>query len=438
MTQIAPEAMSFQGLGISPNFLRILTEANFTTPTPIQHQSIPTGIEGKDLIGIAQTGTGKTLAFGIPMIQRLATTKGQGLILLPTRELALQVNETLQRVGNPLGLRTAVVIGGESMGRQTKLLNQKPHVIIATPGRLNDHLKQGTLKLDQIKILVLDEADRMFDMGFAPQIATILRVLPKQRQTLLFSATMPPEIAKIATTHMSMPVRIEVAPQGTAAKNVEQEIFIIRKEDKIRLLQKILKDYTGTILIFSRTKHGAKKITQNIQKFGYTAAEIHSNKSLAQRIKALDGFKTGKFRVLVATDIAARGIDVKNIELVLNFDLPDNSEDYVHRIGRTGRAGTSGKAISFATPDQRGDIQSIERLIKKTLTISKIPNDLPPAPVETMRSISAAEGNGQYRKRGFQKNRSSSQSGYSSGQATASGQKPNRQGGTSRPARRKW
>ncbi len=424
MIQITPEALSFQGLGISPNFLRILTEANFTTPTPIQHQSIPTGIAGKDLIGIAQTGTGKTLAFGIPMIQRLAATKGQGLILLPTRELALQVNETLQKVGNPLGLRTVVVIGGESMGKQTKLLNQKPHVIIATPGRLNDHLKQGTLKLDQVKILVLDEADRMFDMGFAPQIATILRVLPKERQTLLFSATMPPEIAKIATTHMALPVRIEVAPQGTAAKNVEQEIFIIRKEDKIRLLQKILKEYTGTILIFSRTKHGAKKITQNIQKFGYTAAEIHSNKSLAQRIKALDGFKTGKFRVLVATDIAARGIDVKNIELVVNFDLPDNSEDYVHRIGRTGRAGTSGKAISFATPDQRGDIQSIERLIKKTLPISKIPNDLPPAPVETMRTFSNTPntGNNNYRQRGFQKKNQKSQP----------------QTGTSRPPKRKW
>jgi ATP-dependent RNA helicase RhlE len=235
---------------------------------------------------------------------------------------------------------------------------------------------------------------------------------------------MPPEIAKIATTHMALPVRIEVAPQGTAAKNVEQEIFIIRKEDKIRLLQKILKEYTGTILIFSRTKHGAKKITQNIQKFGYTAAEIHSNKSLAQRIKALDGFKTGKFRVLVATDIAARGIDVKNIELVVNFDLPDNSEDYVHRIGRTGRAGTSGKAISFATPDQRGDIQSIERLIKKTLPISKIPNDLPPAPVETMRTFSNTPntGNNNYRHRGFQKKNQKSQP----------------QTGTSRPPKRKW
>jgi len=428
MTHPQPEALSFHGLGISPNFLQVLTAANFTTPTPIQHQSIPTGIEGKDLIGIAQTGTGKTLAFGIPMIQRLATQKGQGLILLPTRELALQVNETLQKIGNPIGLRTVVVIGGESMSRQTKLLNQKPHIIIATPGRLNDHLKQGTLKLDQIKILVLDEADRMFDMGFAPQIATIMRVIPKQRQTLLFSATMPPEIAKIATQHMAMPVRIEVAPQGTAAKNVEQEIFIIKKEDKTRLLQKILTDYKGTVLVFSRTKHGAKKIMQNIQKFGHTAAEIHSNKSLAQRIKALDGFKTGKFRVLVATDIAARGIDVKNIELVLNFDLPDNSEDYVHRIGRTGRAGTSGKAISFATPDQRGDIQSIERLIKKTLTVSKLPANLPPAPVETMRTLSSEGGGNNYRQRGFQKKHQTSQS---------RGQQQQKNG-QSRPPRRKW
>lgn len=401
-------ATSFEGLGISQNFLKILADANFQTPTPIQHQSIPAAIEGKDLIGIAQTGTGKTLAFGIPMIQRLGLNKGQGLILLPTRELALQVNETLQKIGAPLGLRTVVTIGGESMSRQTKLLAQNPHIIVATPGRLNDHLKQGTLKLNRIQILVLDEADRMFDMGFAPQIAQILKVLPKERQTLLFSATMPPEIAKIAGSHMKLPVRIEVAPQGTAAQNVEQEIFIIRRDDKIRLLQKILAEYKGTILVFSRTKHGAKRITQNIQKFGYTAAEIHSNKSLAQRIKALDGFKKGIFRVLVATDIAARGIDVKNIELVINFDLPDNSEDYVHRIGRTGRAGSSGKAISFATPDQRGDIQGIERLIKKTLTISKLPNDLPPMPIQSP-NVFSREDVGPYKKRGFQRNTNNGQ-----------------------------
>lgn len=410
MTQPTQGALSFQGLGISPNFLAVLTAANFTSPTPIQHQSIPTAIEGKDLIGIAQTGTGKTLAFGIPMIQRLAANKGQGLILLPTRELALQVNDTLNKIGTPLGLRTVVVIGGEAMGRQTKLLNAQPHIIVATPGRLNDHLKQGTLKLNNIKVLVLDEADRMFDMGFAPQIAIIMKLIPKDRQTLLFSATMPPEIAKIASTHMAMPVRIEVAPQGTSAANVEQEIFILYKNDKIRLLQKILTDYKGTVLIFSRTKHGAKRIMQQIQKFGHTAAELHSNKSLAQRIKALDGFKTGKFRVLVATDIAARGIDVKNIELVINFDLPDNSEDYVHRIGRTGRNGSSGKAISFATPDQKGDIQSIERLIKKTLPVSKVPNDLPPGPApETMRTLPPSQNGGNYRQRGFQKNRPSGQ-----------------------------
>ena len=447
MTQPTPEASSFNGLGISPNFLSVLTAANFTTPTPIQHQSIPTGIEGKDLIGIAQTGTGKTLAFGIPMIQRLAVNKGQGLILLPTRELALQVNETLEKIGNPLGLRTVVVIGGESMGRQTKLLNARPHIIVATPGRLNDHLKQGTLKLNNIKILVLDEADRMFDMGFAPQIAIIMKLIPKERQTLLFSATMPPEIAKIASTHMAMPVRIEVAPQGTAAKNVEQEIFILYKPDKIRLLQKILTEYKGTVLIFSRTKHGAKKIMQSVQKFGHTAAELHSNKSLAQRIKALDGFKTGKFRVLVATDIAARGIYVKNIELVINFDLPDNSEDYVHRIGRTGRAGTNGKAISFATPDQKGDIQSIERLIKRTLPISKLPTDLPPAPpAETMRSITHTQGASNYRQRGFQKTRgagqqhSDRQARTQSSQARPQGGHPARQAqpGKPRPPKRRW
>jgi len=378
MTPTTPhEATGFAGLGIGENFLRVLTHAKYTTPTPIQRQSIPAAIEGKDLIGIAQTGTGKTLAFGIPMIQRLAVHKGQGLVVVPTRELALQVEETLRKIGTPLGLRTAVIIGGESVGKQKMLLQHRPHIIIATPGRLNDHLEQRSLNLQQVKVFVLDEADRMFDMGFAPQINKILKLLPHERQTLLFSATMPAEISKIATTHMKLPLRIEVAPAGTAAQNVEQEMFIIKKEDKIRLLEKLLAEFPDTVLIFSRTKFGAKKITQNIEKMGHKAAEIHSNKSLAQRIKALDGFKTGKFKVLVATDIAARGIDVKNIGLVINYDLPDNSEDYVHRIGRTGRAGSTGKAISFATPDQRHDIQSIERLIRKTLKISPVPQNLP-------------------------------------------------------------
>ncbi|MEO5927405.1 MAG: DEAD/DEAH box helicase [Patescibacteria group bacterium] len=363
----------FYGMGIAPKLLETLEKLNFSTPTPIQHKSIPIAIQGKDVIGIAQTGTGKTLAFGIPMIQRLAQTKGRGLIILPTRELALQVEETIAILGRGINLRTAVLIGGAAMGPQKSALSRNPHVIIATPGRLIDHMEQRTVKLTDVSVLVLDEADRMLDMGFAPQIKRILQAVPVDRQTMLFSATMPADIVKIATSYMKLPVRVEIARAGTAAEKVEQEIYVVRRDDKTRLLQKLLDDWKGTVLVFSRTKHGAKKITTSVRGMGHTAAEIHSNRSLAQRREALDGFKNGKYRVLVATDIAARGIDVKGIELVINFDLPDNPDDYVHRIGRTGRAGSEGNAISFATPDQGSDVRSIERLTHVRIPLTKLP-----------------------------------------------------------------
>ncbi len=367
----------FAGLGIAPTLLEILTKHGFSIPTPIQHQSIPVAVTGSDVIGIAQTGTGKTLAFGIPMIQRLAQFKGRGLVILPTRELALQVDENLKKIGAGIGMKTAVLIGGASMHLQKKALQTKPHVIIATPGRLIDHLEQKTIRLDDVKVLVLDEADRMLDMGFAPQIAKILATVPKDRQTLLFSATMPLEIVRIANTAMRTPVRVEVAPQGTLAERVEQELIFVPKHDKERLLELLLKEQEGTVLVFSRTKHGAKKIARAVHAMGYTADELHSNRSLAQRKAALEGFKTGKYRVLVATDIAARGIDVKGIALVINYDLPDNPDDYVHRIGRTGRAGMAGKAVSFATPDQRGDVKGIERVIRGLIPLKPVPKVLP-------------------------------------------------------------
>ncbi len=376
MTRSDQQPLDFPSLGIDPAILRILDHLKFKVPTPIQHQSIPVGLTGKDIIGIAQTGTGKTLAFGIPMIQRLQTLKGRGLILLPTRELAIQVDEALMQIGKTLGISTAVLIGGDSMRRQLDGLRRQPRIVIATPGRLIDHLQQGSVKLDTVKILILDEADRMLDMGFAPQIERILKTVPRERQTLLFSATMPAAIVKIAATYMSLPVRVEVAPAGTAAEHVEQEIIFVNKDSKFALLETLLKEFSGTVLCFSRTKHGAKKICHNLHRLGHSAAEIHSNRSLSQRREALQGFKTGRYRILVATDIAARGIDVHNIGMVLNFDLPDNSEDYVHRIGRTGRAGREGRAISFATPDQRGDIRTIERLIRKTLKIIPLPPQL--------------------------------------------------------------
>lgn len=369
----------FSGLGILPGFLKILARLNIKTPTPIQRQAIPIAIQGKDVVGIAQTGTGKTIAFGIPMLQRLQEIKGCGLVVLPTRELAIQVDEALRKIGSDMSLRTAVLIGGMAMRPQLQAIARNPHVIIATPGRLNDHLEQRTLRLGNVHIVVLDEADRMLDMGFAPQIRQIFHAVPRDRQTMLFSATIPHAIMSMATAYMKLPIRIEVAPTGTTVEQVTQEIFIISKDSKFRLLEKLLEQYHGQTLIFSRTKYGATKLTRAICSIGHKAAEIHSNRSLHQRSEALQGFKAGRYRVLVATDVASRGIDVVGIELVINYDLPDNSEDYVHRIGRTARAGASGHAISFATSDQRHELHRIERLIRKNLPISPLPADLPPA-----------------------------------------------------------
>lgn len=371
------ESSGFYNLGIAPNILAILDKHGFKIPTPIQEKSIPPALEGKDMIGIAQTGTGKTLAFGVPMIQ--AALKGkQGLVVLPTRELAFQVNEVIRKIGVPVGMRTAVLIGGEGIGGQIHALHKNPQIIIGTPGRIIDHLEQKTVSLRSIAMLVLDEADRMLDMGFAPQLKRILAALPRDRQTLLFSATMPQDIVSIAQAYMKFPVRIEIAPSGTPPERITHEVFFVEKQDKPRLLEKILAEYRGSVLVFSRTKHGARKITFGIRALGATVAELHSNRSLSQRRAALEGFRNGTYRILVATDIAARGIDVKGIELVLNYDLPQSPEDYVHRIGRTGRVGGAGHAISFATPDQKRDVRDIERLIRAALPLSALP-EMPPA-----------------------------------------------------------
>ncbi len=374
MTQTPHQTnLSFDGLGIAPKILGMLDRMKFTTPTPIQYKTIPIAIEDKDVIGVAQTGTGKTLAFAIPIIQRLHQKKKRCLVLVPTRELAIQVNEAFQKITPLFGLRTVVIIGGASMREQLRTIRRNPHIIIATPGRLNDHLNQRTIRLSDVGFLVLDEADRMLDMGFKPQIENIIKHIPKGRQTMLFSATIPGDVLRIATTHMKLPVHIEVAPSGTAAEQIVQELFIVKKDAKRRLLLKILKQYHGPVLLFARTKRDAHQITRFIKGINCSAAEIHSNRSLGQRREALDGFKSGKYRVLVATDIASRGIDVVGIELVINYDLPDDTENYVHRIGRTGRAGHEGRAISFATPEQGTDVRNIERLIKTALPISEHP-----------------------------------------------------------------
>lgn len=369
--------MSFLNLGLSPKLLEILEKLQFTIATPIQSKAIPIAIAGQDVIGIAQTGTGKTLAFALPMLEQIAKNKKQGFVIVPTRELAIQVEQHFIAVGKSLGVRHALLIGGSSMGKQIGEISRNPHIIVGTPGRIIDHLQAGRLKLDRVGVLVLDEADRMLDMGFAPQIKQILQRVPKDRQTMLFSATMPPEIVSIAAHHMKLPVRVEIARAGTVAERVDQEIFFVRKDDKIRLLEKLMTEYKGPVLVFSRTKFGAKKICKALRHMGHDSAELHSNLSLSQRRRSLEGFKSGTFRVLVATDIASRGIDVQNIELVINYDLPESPDDYVHRVGRTGRAGKVGHAISFMMPDQKGKVRMIERLVRQQLRVSPLPKDLP-------------------------------------------------------------
>ncbi|MFA5393165.1 MAG: DEAD/DEAH box helicase [Candidatus Ratteibacteria bacterium] len=386
---------SFYGLGIAPKILEFLDRMKFTVPTPIQRKAIPVAIEGKDVIGVAQTGTGKTLAFAVPIIQGLAQKKGRCLILVPTRELALQIDETFRNLAFLFSMHTAVIIGGVSMYKQLQSLRKTPRILIATPGRLVDHLKKRTVFLNDVSVLVLDEADRMLDLGFLPDIERILKIVPKERQTMLFSATIPKEAIAIAAAHMKLPVHIEVAPSGTAAERITQELFIVKKGSKNELLRKLLNQYRGSVLLFSRTKSGASKIVRFLREAKYSAAEIHANRSLSQRIEALEGFKSGKYRVLVATDIAARGIDVVDIEIVINYDLPEYVENYVHRIGRTGRAGHEGHAISFATPEQCSNVRNIERFIKTALPISEHPE----LPRETFTAKSIRPENTQRKRR---------------------------------------
>jgi len=385
----------FYGLGIAPGLLKRIKALGFVHPTPIQFKAIPIATSGEDVVGIAQTGSGKTLAFAIPMLQQISKTNKMGLVLLPTRELAVQVEETFRKVAGPTGLRTAIIIGGTNPKPQIRQLKAKPHVIVATPGRLIDHVENRRISLNNVSMLVLDEADRMLDMGFAPQLDRILKNMPDDRQTMLFSATMPDEIAKIARKYMQKPLRIEVAKSGTTVDTIDQEVYVVPRSEKMDLLEKLLHQYKGSVLIFSRTKHGAAKIARKIRKQGHSADEIHSNRSQNQRQKALKGFASGRYRILVATDIAARGIDVDDIELVLNFDLPEQIDDYVHRIGRTGRAGRSGKAISFAAPEQKSDVAQIQRLINITLPIKS------PAG-ESLKSISKTETGGSQKKKSGQ------------------------------------
>ena len=363
---------NFHALGLSEAILRDLADAKFVSPTPIQEQAIPPALAGRDVIGCAQTGTGKTAAFVIPMIERLsALPKGQpkALILAPTRELALQTLTTIEKLGRSRRISATVIVGGADMQAQVRGLRQRPDILVATPGRLLDHMWNGTILLSSITMLVLDEADRMLDMGFAPQINQILDALPEERQTLLFSATLPADLARLVQASVNNPVRVMVAASATTADGVTQAVHHTSHADKSDLLLSLLGADKDTALVFTRTKHRADRVGRMLDRAGHRVAVLHGDRSLSQRRAALEGFRRGAFRVLVATDIAARGIDVANIGHVINFDLPNVPEDYVHRIGRTARMKTTGRATSFVTSEDAQQLRAIERLLGQTVPV---------------------------------------------------------------------
>lgn len=363
--------MSFENLNIDPRCLRTLNAQGITEPTPVQAQAIPVALEGHDLVAIAQTGTGKTLGFGLPSLTRLAETK-QGrnrmLVLTPTRELAVQVHEVLSEMGKTMKMHTACVYGGVGMEPQTKALRRGVDIVVATPGRLLDHIERGNAKFRDLSILVLDEADRMLDMGFLPDIKRIVKALPKDRQTLMFSATFPKEIERMASTLQENPERIEVGPVAKPGDAVRQGVYTVQQDAKMRLLTKILREpEVESALVFLRTKHRTDRVAKTLKRDGFKVQAIHGGRSQGQRQQAIDGFRQGKFRVLVATDVAARGIDVDGITHVVNFDIPNSSDDYIHRIGRTARASATGDAITFVSPQDSVALGSIEKALGRNI-----------------------------------------------------------------------
>ena len=365
----------FVRLGLGAPILKALDSEGYATPTPIQAQVIPHGLAGRDVLGIAQTGTGKTAAFALPMLERLAAhperaPKGscRALVLAPTRELAAQIAESFRIYGRNLRMSVAAIFGGVGMGGQIQRLAGGVDIVVATPGRLLDHLQQRTLRLDAVRIFVLDEADRMLDMGFVRDIRLIVPYLPRERQSLFFSATMPSDIGALAGELLKDPVKVEVAPVATTAEKIDQRIIHVDVADKRRVLVELLQgEAKGLTLVFTRTKHGADKVARFVETAGIRVCVIHGNKSQVQRERALADFRSGRGRVLVATDIAARGIDVDGIGHVINFDLPNVPESYVHRIGRTARAGADGRAISLCAGDERAYLRDIERLIRLSI-----------------------------------------------------------------------
>lgn len=371
--------MSFTSLGLIEPLLKALHNEGYTTPTPIQAKGIPMVLSGRDLLACAQTGTGKTAAFSLPILQLLHESNepaqpGQirALILTPTRELAIQIDESLKAYGRHLPLRSLVIFGGVSDKAQIDSLRRRTDILVATPGRLLDLMQQGYVNLNHIKFFVLDEADRMLDMGFIHDVRRVIAKLPTRRHTLFFSATMPPEIVKLSDSILTNPAQVEITPVSSTAEKVEQAVFFVDKNDKKHLLVHLLKNPEITsALIFTRTKHGADRVVRDLIKTGTRAEAIHGNKSQNARQNALNNFKSGKIRVLVATDIAARGIDVDNLSHVINFEIPNIPETYVHRIGRTGRAGASGIALSFCDQEEKAFLKDIQKLIRQDIPINR-------------------------------------------------------------------
>lgn len=381
--------MTFSNFGLSTDLLRAVAEQGYSEPTPIQQQAIPAILQGQDILASAQTGTGKTAGFTLPLLHRLSTIPGKGgrtpraLILTPTRELAAQVSDSVKTYGKYLSLRSTVVYGGVGIGAQIQTLRRGVDILVATPGRLLDHLGQKTLDLSQVEMLVLDECDRMLDMGFIHDIRKILALLPPSRQTLMFSATFSKEIQQIANTLLKSPTLIEVAPRNTASEQVEQVVHPVDRDRKRELLSYMIGFHNWQqVLVFTRTKHGANRLAEQLTKDGLKTTAIHGNKSQAARTLALSNFKQGKVRVLVATDLASRGLDIDQLPHVVNFELPDVPEDYVHRIGRTGRAGNAGRAVSLVCGDEYPLLKNIERLLNQTLAKDVIPGYEPTSPAQ--------------------------------------------------------
>ncbi|MEX2129860.1 MAG: DEAD/DEAH box helicase [Pseudohongiellaceae bacterium] len=365
--------MKFDSLGLSESLLRAVVDSGYTIPTPIQVKAIPAILAGKDVMAAAQTGTGKTAGFVLPILQMLgkkplaSSGTALSLILTPTRELAAQIKESIDTYGKYEELRSAVVFGGVNIGPQLKALKRGADILVATPGRLLDLYQQRAVDFRDLEILVLDEADRMLDMGFIRDIRKILALLPKNRQNLMFSATFSPEIRQLAASLCRNPVEVDVAPRNSAVETVQQSMYWVEKPHKANLLSKLIRESGEQVLVFSRTKHGANNLAKRLEKDKISATAIHGNKSQAQRTKALSDFKRDQVQVLVATDIAARGIDIEALPLVVNFDMPHVPEDYVHRIGRTGRAGATGHAISLVSQEERKQLRMIETLIKRKI-----------------------------------------------------------------------